>query len=90
MENVTKEKVDDVLHAKWIIPVVPDNTVLENHSLVIKDGTPPKSLHIPSLFFSLIIYIFPSSFFQPSNIFCSFYCFLFYRQFLGGDGGNLF
>ncbi|ELR15271.1 Nethylammeline chlorohydrolase [Acanthamoeba castellanii str. Neff] len=38
MENVTKEKVDDVLHAKWIIPVVPDNTVLENHSLIIKNG----------------------------------------------------
>ncbi len=38
METVTKEKVDDVLHAKWIIPVVPDNTVLENHSLIIKNG----------------------------------------------------
>lgn len=38
MENVTKERVDDVLHAKWIIPVVPDNTVLENHSLIIKNG----------------------------------------------------
>ncbi len=42
-----KEKVDDVLHAKWIVPVVPDNLVLENHSLVIKDGKWPPPLLVP-------------------------------------------
>ena len=30
-------KANSLLHAKWIIPVEPDNTVLENHTLVIKD-----------------------------------------------------
>jgi hypothetical protein len=85
MENVTKEKVDDVLHAKWIIPVVPDNTVLENHSLVIKDGTSPESLHIPSIFFNLIIYFFYPQlfFFVPSLVF-------YLLTISGGDGGHLF
>ncbi|MCU7796013.1 MAG: TRZ/ATZ family hydrolase [Candidatus Thiodiazotropha sp. (ex Myrtea spinifera)] len=32
------EKVDLLLHADWIIPVVPENQVLEHHSLAIKDG----------------------------------------------------
>lgn len=32
------EKVDQLLHARWIIPVVPENQVLEHHSLAIKDG----------------------------------------------------
>lgn len=31
------EHVDTLLHARWIIPVEPDNTVYEYHSLVIKD-----------------------------------------------------
>jgi 5-methylthioadenosine/S-adenosylhomocysteine deaminase len=32
------EKVDLLLHARWIIPVVPENQVLEFHSLAINDG----------------------------------------------------
>jgi len=32
------EKVDQLLHARWVIPVVPEGLVLENHSLAIKDG----------------------------------------------------
>jgi 5-methylthioadenosine/S-adenosylhomocysteine deaminase len=32
------QKVDQLLHARWIIPVVPENQVLEHHSLAIKDG----------------------------------------------------
>lgn len=30
--------IDTLIHAKWIIPVEPKNTVLENHSIAIKDG----------------------------------------------------
>ncbi len=32
------EKVDLLLHARWIIPVVPENQVLEHHSLAVRDG----------------------------------------------------
>jgi 5-methylthioadenosine/S-adenosylhomocysteine deaminase len=32
------EQVDLLLHARWIIPVVPENQVLEHHTLAIKDG----------------------------------------------------
>jgi 5-methylthioadenosine/S-adenosylhomocysteine deaminase len=32
------QSVDKLLHARWIIPVVPEAEVLENHSLAIKDG----------------------------------------------------
>jgi 5-methylthioadenosine/S-adenosylhomocysteine deaminase len=32
------EHVDTLLHARWIIPVEPDHTVFEHHSLAIKDG----------------------------------------------------
>ena len=32
------EHVDTLLHARWIIPVEPDNAVFEHHSLAIKDG----------------------------------------------------
>jgi 5-methylthioadenosine/S-adenosylhomocysteine deaminase len=32
------EHVDTLIHARWIIPVEPYNTVIENHSLAIKDG----------------------------------------------------
>lgn len=32
------EKVELLLHARWIIPVVPENQVLEDHTLVVKDG----------------------------------------------------
>ncbi len=31
-------KVDTLINSRWIIPVVPDNLVLENHSLVINEG----------------------------------------------------
>lgn len=30
--------VDSLIHAKWIIPVEPKNTVYENYSIAIKDG----------------------------------------------------
>eukprot|EP01087_Luapelamoeba_hula_P005692 TRINITY_DN1574_c0_g1_i4.p1 TRINITY_DN1574_c0_g1~~TRINITY_DN1574_c0_g1_i4.p1 ORF type:complete len:467 (+),score=61.74 TRINITY_DN1574_c0_g1_i4:1479-2879(+) len=33
-----QQHVDEVLHARWIVPVVPSNTYLENHSLVIHQG----------------------------------------------------
>ena len=32
------EHVDALLHARWIIPVEPDDIVYEHHSLAIKDG----------------------------------------------------
>jgi len=32
------EHVDTLLHARWLIPVEPDNAVYEHHSLAIKDG----------------------------------------------------
>ena len=37
-ENVLPISVDLIIDARWIIPVEPDNTVLENHSLIVKDG----------------------------------------------------
>ena len=30
---------DSLLHCRYLIPVIPENTVLENHSIAIKDGT---------------------------------------------------
>jgi 5-methylthioadenosine/S-adenosylhomocysteine deaminase len=30
--------IDSLIHARWIIPVQPDGTVLEHHSLAIQDG----------------------------------------------------
>ncbi|MCP3852436.1 MAG: TRZ/ATZ family hydrolase [Gammaproteobacteria bacterium] len=32
------QPVDTIIHARWIIPVEPDDTVLENHSLIIHQG----------------------------------------------------
>jgi len=32
------EHVNSIIHAKWIIPVEPDQTVYENHSVTIKNG----------------------------------------------------
>ncbi|MDH5301499.1 MAG: TRZ/ATZ family hydrolase [Gammaproteobacteria bacterium] len=32
------QTVDTVINARWVIPVRPDNTILENHSVVIHDG----------------------------------------------------
>jgi len=37
MEN-GKQEVDLLIHAKWIVPVVPQNKVLEAHSLVVDKG----------------------------------------------------
>jgi 5-methylthioadenosine/S-adenosylhomocysteine deaminase len=31
-------EVDLVVHAKWIVPVVPKGTVLEDHSVAVNDG----------------------------------------------------
>ena len=31
-------KVDLIIHARWIIPVVPDSVTYENHALVVDDG----------------------------------------------------
>ncbi|MBD3671412.1 MAG: TRZ/ATZ family hydrolase [Gammaproteobacteria bacterium] len=31
-------QVDTLIHARWLIPVEPDNTVLEHHALAIEDG----------------------------------------------------
>lgn len=30
--------VDTLIHASWVIPVEPEGTVLENHSIAVKDG----------------------------------------------------
>ena len=32
------QTVDTLIHARWVIPVEPENTVLEHHTLVIHDG----------------------------------------------------
>ena len=32
------QQVDTIIDAKWIIPVEPSNTVLENYALVINHG----------------------------------------------------
>lgn len=32
------QPIDSIIHAGWIIPVEPENTILENHSLVIHHG----------------------------------------------------
>lgn len=32
------QKVDTIIHARWIIPVEPDNSIYDNHSLVIQHG----------------------------------------------------
>ena len=32
------EKIDQLIHAKWVIPCEDNNKVLENHALAIKDG----------------------------------------------------
>jgi 5-methylthioadenosine/S-adenosylhomocysteine deaminase len=29
---------DQVIHARWIVPVVPAKTFLEHHSIAVKDG----------------------------------------------------
>lgn len=33
-----QQPVDAIIHARWIIPVEPDDTIYENHSLVIQHG----------------------------------------------------
>lgn len=32
------EHVDTLLHSRWVIPVEPEGTVLENHSVAVRDG----------------------------------------------------
>jgi 5-methylthioadenosine/S-adenosylhomocysteine deaminase len=32
------EPIDLLIHARWVVPVVPDNTVLEDHAVAIHDG----------------------------------------------------
>lgn len=32
------QTIDTLIHARWIIPVIPENTVLEDHSLAIRAG----------------------------------------------------
>jgi 5-methylthioadenosine/S-adenosylhomocysteine deaminase len=38
MQMITTENVDTLIHAGWIIPVIPENHVLRDCSLAIKDG----------------------------------------------------
>lgn len=38
LENHSPISVDLVIDARWVVPVEPDNTVLENHSLIVKEG----------------------------------------------------
>ncbi len=32
------EKTDTLIHSRWVIPVQPDDTVLDHHSIAIRDG----------------------------------------------------
>jgi 5-methylthioadenosine/S-adenosylhomocysteine deaminase len=41
------EHVDTLLHARWIIPVEPDNAVYENYSLAVQDGRIQRLLPTP-------------------------------------------
>jgi 5-methylthioadenosine/S-adenosylhomocysteine deaminase len=36
--NTRKKSVDQILHARWVIPIEPAHTLLENHSLIIESG----------------------------------------------------
>jgi len=38
IKQTHQQHVDTIIHARWIIPVEPDNTVYEHHSLVIQHG----------------------------------------------------
>ena len=33
-----QQQVDTIIHARWIIPVEPDETIYENYSLVVQHG----------------------------------------------------
>ncbi len=35
---MTKKSVDSLISARWVVPVIPENTVLENHCLAIDQG----------------------------------------------------
>ena len=35
---MSDNQADLIVHARWIAPVDPQGTVLENHALVVKDG----------------------------------------------------
>ncbi|MBL6968697.1 MAG: TRZ/ATZ family hydrolase, partial [Gammaproteobacteria bacterium] len=32
------QAIDTLIHAEWIIPIEPDETILENHAVAIHDG----------------------------------------------------
>jgi 5-methylthioadenosine/S-adenosylhomocysteine deaminase len=32
------ETVDLIIHARWLVPILPKNTVLEHHSIVVHQG----------------------------------------------------
>ena len=32
------EKTDTLIHSRWVIPVQPHDTVLDHHSIAIRDG----------------------------------------------------
>ncbi|MCW8932242.1 MAG: hypothetical protein OQL19_18660, partial [Gammaproteobacteria bacterium] len=36
--QIDNNRIDSIIHARWIIPVEPDETIYENHSLVIHNG----------------------------------------------------
>ena len=35
--NLEMKAVSMIINARWVVPVVPANTILENHSVVIED-----------------------------------------------------
>ncbi len=38
MTNPSPDNVDLIIHARWIIPVEPADTILEHHGIAIRDG----------------------------------------------------
>lgn len=36
--RIEKQSVDQIIDARWVVPIEPDDTLLENHSLVVQDG----------------------------------------------------
>lgn len=35
---INKTIVDSLMHARWVVPIVPANTILENHTVVVTNG----------------------------------------------------
>lgn len=44
-ERYSMQTIDHLIHARWIIPVEPSNTVLENHAIAIQEGSILEILH---------------------------------------------